>query len=58
MNDLFEMITSIMLGIWFLYVIVMGIFLLIGSTSLVEFFAGIFAIVILIALPAIIRGKW
>jgi len=58
MNDLFEMILSIMLSIWFFYVIVMGVFLLIGSTSLVEFFAGIFAMAILIALPAIIRGKW
>ena len=58
MNDLFEAVVSIMICIWFLYVLGMGFFLLIGSTGFVEFFAGIFAMVILIALPVVIRGRW
>jgi succinate-acetate transporter protein len=57
-NDPFETATGCLVACWWIYVLVMGIGMLFSVSSLAEFVMGVFVIWVLIALPAIIRGKW
>ena len=58
MNDWWDNLTGFLAICWYIYVLVMGVVMLLGVRSLVDFVMGIFAIWVLLVLPAVIRGKW
>ena len=57
-DDWFEKASGFLVVCWWIYVLIMGVAMLFSVSSLVEFVMGLFVIWILIALPAVIRGKW
>ena len=58
MNDWYEACISFLALMWYGYAIIMGFSLLFESEELVDVFIAIFCTWVLMALPAIIRGKW
>jgi len=58
MNDWWDTLTGFLAICWYIYVLVMGVVMLLGVRSLLDFVMGIFAIWILLVLPAVIRGRW
>ena len=58
MNDWYESCINFLIACWWIYVIAMTIASWFRITTFVEFFMSFFVAYILIALPAIIRGRW
>jgi hypothetical protein len=58
MGDWYETCISALCFVWYGYVIIMGINLLFQSEELIDIPIAFFCTWILIALPAIIRGRW